>query len=369
MFVRSYRATTMRDAPVAPSSPTQTGSAAPSSTRRSAVLTLCVVVLALAGGLSYPATTPPARPAQTPASTTDALTFAAVVERMRKGEGYYDAMGAELRQNGYPARDPFNWRTPLHLSALALAPWAVWRGLLTALLVSLYAAAMSVVLDRLTRWSVGGLLLGVLVVLAATDAIFVSEVWAGTLIGLSACAFAIGRRRVAFGFAMGALFVRELAAPYCVLCALSAARTSRWREFGAWAAGAAFYAAYYAVHVVQVTAHRLPTDVSHGGSWFTLPGLPFLQATLLMVGWFGLLPIWSSSIALALVAAGLTSPATPRHIRAASSVYAALFLFAGFPFNDYWGYVAAPAWAITGGYGVAALIEASVSVGRLAAAR
>ena len=71
-----------------------------------------------------------------------------MVDRLRAGESYYDAMGVELRAATTPPH-PFNWRTPLHLAVLALAPWGVWRGLLTALLVGVYVADDGPVRDRI----------------------------------------------------------------------------------------------------------------------------------------------------------------------------------------------------------------------------
>jgi hypothetical protein len=328
--------------------------------KNATVLHLGATIVALLVGTAFPAVTAPVRPATVAGQqvTTDARTFAAVVDRMRAGEAYYDAMGEELRQHNYPTRDSFNWRTPLHLRGLALAPWLVWRGLLTAMLVAYYVAVMVVVRYPPAKWVANILTLGVLVISAAPDAIFVSEAWAGGLIGLSACAYALDRRPAAIGLALTALFVRELTAPYCVACTLFAVSERRWREVGAWAAGGTAYAIYYGWHVMQVMAHRTPADIAHAGSWMTFLGVPFLQATLLKLGWFALLPSSFAAVALALLTAGLLAPDTPRHLRTASAVYAGFFLVAGFPFNDYWGFMAAPVWAITCGYGAGAVTAA-----------
>jgi hypothetical protein len=317
------------------------------------------LLVSLAGAMNPPATPPP-RPAASNGRPvlTDAQTFAIVAERLRTGDSYYDAMGSELRRNGYPAREPFNWRTPLHLRALALAPWIVWRSVLTAMLVALYVAVMMTVRSQPANWVANVLTLGILVISAAPDAIFVSEAWAGGLIGLSACAYTLDRRPAAIGLALTALFVRELTAPYCVACALFAVWERRWREVAAWAAGAAAYAIYYGWHVTQVIAHRTPADIAHGESWLTFLGVPFLQATLLKLGWFALLPSSLTAVALVLLVTGLLAPETPRYLRTASALYAGFFLVAGFAFNDYWGFMAAPVWAITCGYGAGAMAVA-----------
>jgi hypothetical protein len=293
--------------------------------------------------------------------TTDAKTFAAVVDRVRGGESYYAAMGAELRRRDYPTRDPFNWRTPLHLTVVALVPWALSRAALTALLVGFYVMVMLITQRERARPYAHVLVLGVLVLSSAPDAVFVSEAWAGALVGVSACAYAVGRRSWAIAAALVALFLRELSAPYCVLCGCLAIRERRLREFAAWAVGAAVYAAYFASHVAAVASHRLPSDFAHEGSWFSLPGLPFLQATLLKLGWFALLPSRTSAVALALIAAGLVSRKTPRMLRLSAGVFCGFFLMAGFPFNDYWGFMAAPVWAAVCSYGAAAIAAPSVS--------
>jgi len=50
-----------------------------------------------------------------PTQQTDAMMYRRVIQRVHAGEGYYSALGAELRQGHYASRSVFNWRTPLHL--------------------------------------------------------------------------------------------------------------------------------------------------------------------------------------------------------------------------------------------------------------
>ncbi len=215
---------------------------------------------------------------------------------------------------------------------------------------------MVAVRDRIVAGGANVMMLGVLVLFAAPDAVFVSEAWSGALIALSACAYLLDRRIIAGVCALAALFIRELAAPFCVLAAILALTERRWRELGLWIAGAVAYGLYFAFHVRQVVAHRLPADFSHNQSWLSFPGVPFLQATLLKLGWFALLPTIFSTVALVLLTAALLSSQTPRPLRLGSALYVALFLVAGLPFNDYWGFEAAPIWAITCGYGLAAIL-------------
>jgi hypothetical protein len=321
---------------------------------------LVVMSVAALLGVAFPASSPPPRPAG-PAATatlTDVQTFTAVIERVRAGEPYYTAMGSELRRHDYPTFSTFNWRTPLHLALLARAPWAFWRVVLTVLLVALYVATMMTARDRTAGAIANVLMIGVVVVFSASDAVYVSEAWAGVLIGLSACAFAVQRWPAGVALALAALFVRELAAPYCAAATLVAAYRRRWREVAAWAAGAAGYAVYFAWHATQVAAHQIPSDMAGTGSWLTFGGVPFLLATLTKLSWFALLPVAAAPIALALLSAGLVAPGLLPQVRVPAAAYAALFLIAGHPFNDYWGFITAPIWALVTAHGATAVVRA-----------
>lgn len=293
-------------------------------------------------------------------SRSDIVTFEAVVERLKRGEPYYDAMGAELRPRGYPTSDTFNWRTPLLLPLVAAAPDGVARRVLVAILLTLVAGTAVAVSPRFgARWAIGtGMQAGVLAMFAAPSLVYLGETWAGALIGLSVCAYAANRRRFGFILGMLALFFRELAAPYCVACAVADASGRRWRECGWWALGAVAYAAYFYSHVLEVAIHRTPTDFSHASGWIDLGGLPFLLACFRWTGWLLALPNPFSAAALMCVVAAIADGRTPVHVRLGSLVYAIFFLAAGKPFNHYWGLVAGPTWAIACGYGAVSLFSA-----------
>ena len=325
-----------------------------------AVAQLALLALIGAAALACPAPTDLAGPFVTDgAQATDATTFQAVVERLRAGHGYYEAMGEELRRHDYPTASSFNWRTPLHLQAVAAVPWGASRGVLTALLVALFAITMaSTQGERLVRWTAGTLQMGVLLLEAAPDAVYISEVWAGALVGLSAGAFGLRHPMPAVALGLGALFVRELAAPYCVACTLIAIVQRQWRQCGAWLAGAGAYAAYYAWHASQVAAHLTASDIPASTGWLVFGGLPFLQSAVHKLGWLALLPGPFNAVAVVLLAAGIARAAAPVHVRTGSAAFAGFFLVAGQPFNDYWGWLAAPTWAMACGHGAAAVTEA-----------
>jgi hypothetical protein len=97
-----------------------------------------------------------------------------------------------------------------------------------------------------------------------------------------------------------ALFLRELAAPYCVVCTITAAAHRRWREVGAWLAGGCLYAAYYGWHLTRIWAHRLPTDLAHKSSWLELRGVTSLLSMVHFHPWFLVAPDQWAAIGLVL---------------------------------------------------------------------
>lgn len=325
----------------------------PEHTAKNPTKARAVLILLALGAIGVAALGHPA-PAVAPLRTadTDFAAFQAVVGKLRAGSSYYPSMGSELRSRAYPTRDVFNWRTPLHLRALSAASEGVGRAVLTALLVVLCLATMASVGRPFNlTWTASAVMqAGVLVLYTTPSLAFLGETWSGVLVGISLCAYARRRSAIAVGLGLLALFIRELAAPYCVVCTIIAAFKRRWWEVGAWVAGACAYAAYYGWHLTQVWAERLPTDFSHS-TWLAFGGLPFLQATIHWSGWLFVLPLPFAAAALMLMVAGVANTCAPLQVRVSSVVFALFFLIAGHPFNHYWGLIVGPTWAIVYGYG------------------
>ena len=131
-----------------------------------------------------------------------------------------------------------------------------------------------------------------------------TEVWAGILICLSVCAY--GLRRPAWGvvFGLSSIAVRELAAPYCVICLALAVYDRRWRETAAWIIGLTAYLVFYAWHAHYVMSLVQPGDHAHEGSWLQFGGAPFVIAVTQMNGYLLLLPQWVSALYLPLALLG-----------------------------------------------------------------
>jgi len=165
---------------------------------------------------------------------SDAVLYEREIERIRGGETYYEAATAELTKWGYPTASVFNWRTPLPMSLIGALPDPA---LGKAVLVLLAAVTLLLAFEWLAREA--GVVQAVVGTLALTGALmfcvlankFVMPVlWAGTLIGLSLCAYGLNRRLLAVVAGLAALFFRDLAGPYCVLALILAIKERRRDE-------------------------------------------------------------------------------------------------------------------------------------------
>lgn len=262
------------------------------------------------------------------------------IARLRGGESYYVAVGDELRRRGFPTASVLNWRTPVLFSALSVQPDL---GRVAFVVFALLVLAHTVRL--LSRQPVAVVLGGAIAQSGAIGVMFDSqvwvfhEIWAGYLLALSAFVYAL--RHWTLGAVLGllALFVRELAAPFVVICACLAWRAGRRRELGVWIAGLCLYAVHYGWHFRQVLAHQQPGDVAHPASWLHFGGVPFILTTLRTNSLLHNASTWLAAVFFVILIAGLLTRALPSHLRAAVVVYVACFALAGQPFNWYWGWL------------------------------
>jgi hypothetical protein len=308
-------------------------------------------------GVSALAQPGPTLPADVRTGASDVAMFQSVIDTMRGGGPYYATMADALQRGHYPVGQSFNWRTPLLLSALASVPTMVGTAVAAGLCVALLSVTV-VVMARQPRAAAATVVLmqsGVLMTIAVPESHVMGELWAGLLIGLSVCAYI--RKRPVTGMFLGvfALFVRELSAPYCVVCTIAAIASRRWREVAGWCGGTLLYISYYTWHVLHIHPHQLSSDVTPASSWLACGGLQCLLSKLQWHAWLMLAPRWASVLALLLVLAGIGYRKTPAHVRITSAVYVMFFLVAGKAFNQYWGMMAWPTWAFACGYGVDAI--------------
>ncbi len=279
--------------------------------------------------------------------------YHAEVARLRAGESYYDAAGAELRERGYPTTSVFNWRMPLPVWLLGQWPESVpVTVLLGSLAVALLLASFVLLCEcagAATALFGAFLLMGTLVPCFLGDLAVMSELWAGVLIALSAVLLVLERSKAGVIAGLAALFVRELAAPYCGLCLLLALRERRFREATGWGVGMLAFGVFFALHATQVWSHIGPHEPKHHDSWLRLGGAAFLISTAQMNAYLLLLPQWITAIYLACALAGAVAWRSGRQqvIGLTVVMYAIAFCIVGHDYNQYWGSLMAPLMALS----------------------
>lgn len=300
----------------------------------------------------------PADAATAVAPEGDLVSYQRIIERMRAGADYYTAAHEVLVADGYGTRSVFNWRTPAWPMLLAALPVGWGQGLLAAL-----ALAGMLLVYRMMRAD-GGPVVAVLSMLAvglslggivAPSSVVFSEVAAGTLILVSVAAYGNGWRVLGLVAALLAVSLRELAAPYVVICAVLALREKRWSELRLWGIGLVAYAAYFGWHWWMVSQQLGPMDRAYGDGWLQFGGLGFVLATAGFNGLWSLGPLWLPAGLLPLGLLGLW--AWPKGTLALTTavVFVVLFAAVGKPFNYYWGALYTPVLMLGLGWAVAAV--------------
>ncbi|MCC7084972.1 MAG: hypothetical protein IT427_08195 [Pirellulales bacterium] len=293
----------------------------------------------------------------------DVELYQAEVHRIYGGEDYYQAAATELRARGYPTTSVFNWRTPLPMWLIGRLPgeWAgrLLIGGLAALVLILGTYITARDADPMAATMAGLLLVGALMPAWLGNVYVMPVVWAGALIALSACLYSLNLRGWAFGAGLAALFVRELAAPYCVICLLLAMKDRQQREVVAWLTGFALYVVFFAWHHTQVMSLIGPNEAVHANSWLQYGGASFVISLAQMNAYLLLLPQWVAAIFLVLALLGFAGWNTPtgQRVGLTACAFVSLFAFIGQPINQYWGSLLAPLLCLGAARSPAALAE------------
>lgn len=277
------------------------------------------------------------------AGQSDLDAYERVVAALKAGQGYYASLHQALLDGGYGTLSPLNWRPPAFLTFLSWFPSLIDAQVFLAL-VTLVAWMIAVAF--VYRSSGVGAAVGAAVVMAASLISIMAyraelsfELCAGTLVLISVSAYGLGWRW--FGLAAGvlALFVRELAVIYLLVCLVLAVRERRWGETIAWLCTIAAYAAFYLWHVAQLTALLGPADHVARVDWLQLGGPVFVLRTAAFNGVLLAAPYWVAALVLIDGLVGLKQ--LPR-AGITVSLFALLFLFYGRPENEYWGALYTP---------------------------
>lgn len=302
-----------------------------------AVATLIGLLIPIGASYTNP---PPRHPGD-----GDLALYERIVGKLRAGGEYYQTVHTELRDGGYATRPVFAWRTPAYFSLLARLPsTAAARAMIGVLAVVAGLASLLLLRRSDTRLA---LLATPLLVISLSSAIadlsvFYAEYPAGMLMLLSASAFGLGWRRTGMIAAIAALVVRELAAPYVLICLLLAWRERRWREVAMWLVTVAAYAAFYLWHVAMVNAQLGPADFAWPEGWVAFGGARFLLSTAGHNGLFVAMPLWIAAFILPLGVLGLLAWRGDERIALTAFGYIVAFAIVGKPLNGYWGELYTP---------------------------
>ncbi len=293
----------------------------------------------------------------------DVALYRAEVDRIHAGEGYYKAAAAELTARGYPTRSVFNWRSPLPVWLLgklpALALGKIVLGLLSLAVMLLAFAAISreesttsdstTVSARTARrhfvpFVAALLLTGALLPTVLDDLLVMPVLWAGVFIALSVGAYGTDRPLLGVACGLAAVFFRELALPYALVCVGMAWWQGRRRELAVWIVGLLAWLVFYGLHCWQVTGLIAPDARAHRHGWIQLGAAGFVISTAQMNAYLLLLPQWVTAIYLVAALVGFAGWNTRLGMRVGLSacLFLAAFAVVGQSFNQYWGCLIAP---------------------------
>lgn len=278
----------------------------------------------------------------------DLALYDRAIERISKGENYYDFIVEEHRKAHYPVRPGIAVRLP------TLAYIEAWIGN-----AGVYAAAIALLLATILAWyrrlgaepggkryqAIGTALIFVGTSLGLNSYFFVlHELWAGMLLTLAFGLHRPGKWGWSLAAAALALAIREHSLPFVLLMAAMAFWRRDWKEGAAWSALAALFLALLAVHLGKIAPQVLPSDPM-GPSWMELRGLGGWLSNIVLSSNVRFLPHWLAGPVVILMVFGWSGWKTPAGAFGTLLFlgYGLLFMIAGRPDNFYWGAIIAPA--------------------------
>ena len=168
--------------------------------------------------------------------------------------------------------------------------------------------------------------------------------WAGVLIAFSICAYGTDRPKLGLGLGLAALFMRELALPYCLLSAGMAWRQKKRGELAGWGLGLTAWLIFFGWHWWQVSGLIAPDAITQPHGWIRFGGAGFVLATAQMNAYLLLLPPWVTALYFAAAMFGFAGWHTSfgTRIGLTTCLYVMAFAVAGQDYNQYWGSIIAP---------------------------
>jgi len=271
----------------------------------------------------------------------DLRAYRQIAERVRDGEGYYEAAHREL-QPLYPTGSLFDWRLPYLGWTIGHMPdplVAQGLGVILALLTLLLWFVLAQDSLPFPMMAAGSLLLiGAPAYSFVSDLFLAHEFWAGTLITLSILAYARGWLMASLVAAVLALMVRELSLLYVAVMLALSFRERKVQEALHWLTVIVLFAGLMAVHFTHVREYA-GGGIGGVQPWITLGGWKFVLATCSMHPYLIFLPPWLTAVVVPLAVVGLMGWQGPLGSRIGATVclYMTAFMIIGQSFNRYWG--------------------------------
>jgi len=269
----------------------------------------------------------------------DLRCYRSIVDRIRSGEGYYQAAYSELVSRGYPTGSIFNWRPPLlawtfgHLPDLRIAQAAAIFLSLFTIWLWVNISSMELSFGKVAAGSI--LLLGAPIYSFLPDIYLAHEFWAATFISVSILTYVNGRRFLAFTAGILALFIRELSLPFVAVMLVLSLHERKYREALLWASGFAAFLIMMVFHAFYIKEFAQPDNIYAFENWVTFRGWKFVLETTRMHPYLFLLPDWFIAVLVPIMLLGISGWRGPLGSRIGLTVgiYVLIFFFIGQDFN------------------------------------
>ncbi|MCB2079943.1 MAG: hypothetical protein KDE55_19885 [Novosphingobium sp.] len=278
----------------------------------------------------------------------DLALYDAAIERIEKGQNYYDFIVPIQRAANYPVNPGLAVRLP---TLAYIDAWLGKGGQMAAAIALMFAVLIvwwrrfgeDPDMKRFRRMAVAFLFVGAS--LGLNKYYFVlHELWAGMLLALAFGLHRPGKWGASLAVAALALAIREHALPFVLLMGAMAFWRRDWKEGAAWTALTVVFLAALAWHLHVVAQQVLPTD-RPSDPWLVMRGISGWLSNVVLSSNLRFLPHWLAGPAVILMVFGWSGWRTPAGEFGTLLYlgYGLAFMIGGRPDNFYWGAVIAPA--------------------------
>ncbi len=278
----------------------------------------------------------------------DLALYDRAIERIGKGDNYYDFIVAEHRLADYPVRPGLAVRLPTlaYINAAIGEPGQIAAAIL--LLIAVIVAWWRRLGEepgglRYRKLAVAMLFVGASLGLNRNFFVL-HELWAGMLLALSFGLHRPGRFTASLAVAALALAIREHSLPFVLLMAAMAFWRGDRKEGLCWSLLAAVFIAVLSVHLRIIAAQVLPSD-QLSPDWIELRGLSGWLSNVVLSSNVRFMPHWLAGPAVILAIFGWAGWRTSAGVFATFLYlgFGLAFMIAGRGDNFYWGFMVTPA--------------------------